>query len=153
RGAAQDLDDLKETLGPTHESAPCSLAAWWQQAAATESAFSLACAVRCRLAFRAKSCFTSPMERGLNATREANFADWYQAVVREAGLAVTSPVRGSMIIKPWGYGVWELIQQELDRRIKASGHQNAYFPLFVPLSFFAKEASHVEGFAKEMAVV
>jgi prolyl-tRNA synthetase len=58
-----------------------------------------------------------------------------------------------MIIKPWGYGVWELIQAELDRRIKATGHQNAYFPLFVPLSFFAKEAAHVEGFAKEMAVV
>ncbi len=93
------------------------------------------------------------MQRGLNATREANFADWYQAVVREADLAENSPVRGSMIIKPWGYGVWELIQTELDRRIKASGHQNAYFPLFVPLSFFAKEAAHVEGFAKEMAVV
>ncbi len=93
------------------------------------------------------------MERGLNATREANFADWYQAVVRDAELAENSPVRGSMIIKPWGYGIWELIQQELDRRIKASGHQNAYFPLFVPLSFIAKEASHVEGFAKEMAVV
>jgi len=93
------------------------------------------------------------MQRGLNATREANFADWYQAVVREADLAENSPVRGSMIIKPWGYGVWELIQAELDRRIKASGHQNAYFPLFVPLSFFAKEAAHVEGFAKEMAVV
>jgi prolyl-tRNA synthetase len=100
-----------------------------------------------------KSCFTRPMQRGLNATREANFADWYQAVVREADLAENSPVRGSMIIKPWGYGVWELIQAELDRRIKASGHQNCYFPLFVPLSFIAKEASHVEGFAKEMAVV
>jgi prolyl-tRNA synthetase len=93
------------------------------------------------------------MQRGLNATREADFADWYQAVVREADMAENSPVRGSMIIKPWGYGVWELIQQELDRRIKASGHQNCYFPLFVPLSFIAKEASHVEGFAKEMAVV
>ena len=93
------------------------------------------------------------MQRGLNATREANFADWYQAVVREADMAENSPVRGSMVIKPWGYGVWELIQQELDRRIKASGHQNCYFPLFIPLSFIAKEASHVEGFAKEMAVV
>src|SRR3984885_2429576 len=93
------------------------------------------------------------MQRGLNVTREANFAEWYQAVVREADMAENSPVRGSMIIKPWGYGVWELIQQELDRRIKATGHQNCYFPLFVPLSFIAKEASHVEGFAKEMAVV
>jgi prolyl-tRNA synthetase len=93
------------------------------------------------------------MERGLNATREADFANWYQAVVREADLAETSPTRGAMIIKPWGYGIWELIQAELDRRIKASGHQNVYFPLLIPLSFFAKEASHVEGFAKEMAVV
>ncbi len=78
------------------------------------------------------------MERGLNATREADFANWYQAVVREADLAETSPVRGAMIIKPWGYGIWELIQAELDRRIKATGHQNVYFPLFIPLSFFAK---------------
>ena len=93
------------------------------------------------------------MQRGLNATREANFADWYQAVVREADLAENSPVRGSMIIKPWGYGVWELIQAELDRRIKASGHQNAYFPLLIPQSFLQKEAEHVEGFAPELAVV
>ncbi len=93
------------------------------------------------------------MERGLNATREADFANWYQAVVREADLAETSPTRGAMIIKPWGYGIWELIQAELDRRIKATGAQNVYFPLLIPLSFFAKEASHVEGFAKEMAVV
>src|ERR1700722_7954162 len=97
------------------------------------------------------------MQRALSAHRmngeRSNFPDWYQAVVREADLAENSPVRGSMIIKPWGYGVWELIQQELDRRIKATGHQNCYFPLFIPLSFIAKEASHVEGFAKEMAVV
>ena len=63
------------------------------------------------------------------------------------------PVRGAMVIKPWGYGVWEQIQQELDRRIKATGHENCYFPMFIPLSFIAKEAEHVEGFAKEMAVV
>src|SRR5580704_18391383 len=92
------------------------------------------------------------MQRALSVTRE-NFADWYQAVVREADMAETSPVRGAMVIKPWGYGVWEQIQQELDRRIKASGHDNCYFPLFIPLSFIAKEAEHVEGFAKEMAVV
>ncbi|HEX4179951.1 MAG TPA: aminoacyl--tRNA ligase-related protein [Caulobacteraceae bacterium] len=89
----------------------------------------------------------------LNATRAANFAEWYQAVVRDADMAETSPVRGCMVIKPWGYGVWELIQAELDRRIKATGHENCYFPLFIPLSFVAKEAEHVEGFAKEMAVV
>ena len=89
----------------------------------------------------------------LNATRAANFAEWYQAVVRDADMAENSPVRGCMVIKPWGYGVWELIQAELDRRIKATGHENCYFPLFIPLSFIAKEAEHVEGFAKEMAVV
>ena len=93
------------------------------------------------------------MQRALNVTRADNFPDWYQAVVRDADMAETSPVRGCMIIKPWGYGVWELIQGELDRRIKATGHDNCYFPLFVPLSFIAKEAEHVEGFAKEMAVV
>jgi prolyl-tRNA synthetase len=83
----------------------------------------------------------------------STFPEWYQAVVREAEMAEPSPVRGSMVIKPWGYGVWEQIQKELDRRIKESGHENCYFPLFIPLSFIAKEAQHVEGFAKEMAVV
>src|ERR1700756_693797 len=92
------------------------------------------------------------MQRALNVTRE-RFADWYQAVVRDADMAETSPVRGAMVIKPWGYGVWEQMQKDLDRRIKDTGHDNCYFPLFIPLSFFAKEAEHVEGFAKEMAVV
>jgi prolyl-tRNA synthetase len=92
------------------------------------------------------------MQRALNVDR-SRFADWYQAVVRDADMAESSPVRGAMVIKPWGYGVWELIQQELDRRIKASGHDNCYFPMFIPLSFIAKEAEHVEGFAQEMAVV
>ncbi len=97
------------------------------------------------------------MQRALSEHRSvsgrSNFPNWYQAVVREADMAENSPVRGSMIIKPWGYGVWEQIQKELDRRIKETGHDNCYFPLFIPLSFIAKEASHVEGFAKEMAVV
>ena len=92
------------------------------------------------------------MQRALNVTRE-QFADWYQAVVRDADMAESSPVRGCMVIKPWGYGVWERIQQLLDRRIKATGHENCYFPLFIPLAFIAREADHVEGFAKEMAVV
>src|SRR6204780_2791280 len=92
------------------------------------------------------------MQRALSVSRE-KFADWYQAVVRDADMAESSPVRGAMVIKPWGYGVWEQIQQELDRRIKATGHENCYFPIFIPLSFIAKEAEHVEGFAKEMAVV
>lgn len=89
----------------------------------------------------------------LKVTRAEDFPEWYQAVVREADLAEASPTRGSMIIKPWGMGIWERIQGELDRRIKETGHDNYYFPLLIPLSFFAKEAEHVEGFAKEMAVV
>ena len=97
------------------------------------------------------------MQRALSVSRmtgnRSTFPEWYQAVVREADLAENSPVRGMMIIKPWGYGVWEEIQRDLDRRIKETGHQNVYFPLLIPLGFFAKEAQHVEGFAKEMAVV
>jgi len=97
------------------------------------------------------------MQRALSVSRTTGnrltFPDWYQAIVREADMAEVSPVRGSMIIKPWGYGVWERIQQVMDRRIKAMGVDNCYFPLFIPLGFFAKEAEHVEGFAKEMAVV
>jgi len=89
----------------------------------------------------------------LKVTRAEDFPEWYQAVVREADLAENSPTRGSMIIKAWGMGLWERIQGELDRRIKETGHDNYYFPLLIPLSFFAKEAEHVEGFAKEMAVV
>ena len=97
------------------------------------------------------------MQRALSVSRttgnRSTFPDWYQAIVREADMAEVSPVRGSMIIKPWGYGVWERIQQTMDRRIKEMGVDNCYFPLFIPLGFFAKEAEHVEGFAKEMAVV
>ena len=89
----------------------------------------------------------------LKVTRAQDFPEWYQAVVREADLAELSPTRGCMIIKPWGYGIWERIQGELDRRIKESGHDNYYFPLLIPLSFIAKEADHVDGFAKEMAIV
>jgi prolyl-tRNA synthetase len=93
------------------------------------------------------------MKRALPVTREDNFPEWYQAVVDQADLAETSPVRGCMIVKPWGWGIWELVQAALDRRIKETGHENCYFPLFIPMSFIAQEASHVEGFAKEMAVV
>lgn len=89
----------------------------------------------------------------LEVTRAEDFPEWYQAVVREADLAEASPTRGSMIIKAWGMGLWERIQGQLDKRIKETGHDNYYFPLLIPLSFFAKEAEHVEGFAKEMAVV
>ena len=89
----------------------------------------------------------------LKVTRAEDFPEWYQAVVREADLAELSPTRGCMIIKPWGMGIWERIRGDLDRRIRETGHEDYYFPLMIPLSFFAKEAEHVEGFAKEMAVV
>lgn len=89
----------------------------------------------------------------LSPTRDEDYAEWYQQVIRAADLAETSVVRGCMVIKPWGYGLWENIQQALDRMFKDTGHQNVYFPLFIPLSFFEKEAEHVEGFAKECAVV
>lgn len=93
------------------------------------------------------------MKHALNVTREADFAAWYQEVIAEAEMAEESGVRGCMVIKPWGYGIWERIQTLMDARIKAAGVQNCYFPLFIPLSYFAEEAEHVEGFAKEMAVV
>lgn len=89
----------------------------------------------------------------ISPTREQDFPEWYQQVIKAADLAENSPVRGCMTIKPWGYGIWENIQARLDARIKATGHDNAYFPLFIPLSFLEKEAAHVEGFAKECAVV
>ena len=93
------------------------------------------------------------MKHALSVTREADFAAWYQDVIAEAEMAEESGVRGCMVIKPWGYGIWERIQSLMDARIKAAGVENCYFPLFIPLSYFEKEADHVEGFAKEMAVV
>ena len=92
-------------------------------------------------------------ENAISPTREENYPEWYQQVVRAAELADTSPVRGCMVIRPWGYALWENIQRVLDKRFKETGHQNAYFPLFIPKSFLEKEAEHVEGFAKECAVV
>lgn len=89
----------------------------------------------------------------IQPTREENYPEWYQQVIRAADLAEHSPVRGCMVIKPWGYAIWENMQRVLDGMFKASGHQNAYFPLFIPLSYLEKEAKHVEGFAKECAVV
>jgi prolyl-tRNA synthetase len=85
--------------------------------------------------------------------REEDYSEWYQQVIKVAELAEHSPVRGCMVIKPWGYALWENIQHYLDRKFKETGHQNAYFPLFIPLSYLEKEAKHVEGFAKECAVV
>jgi len=86
-------------------------------------------------------------------TRAEDFAAWYNEVVLRAELADYSPVRGSMVIRPYGYALWENMQRALDAMFKATGHQNAYFPLLIPQSFIAREAEHVEGFAKEMAIV
>lgn len=86
-------------------------------------------------------------------TREEDYPEWYQQVIKVADMAEHSLVRGCMVIKPWGYALWENIQRILDRRFKETGHKNAYFPLFIPLSYLEKEAKHVEGFAKECAVV
>ena len=86
-------------------------------------------------------------------TRAEDYSKWYNELVVKADLAQNSGVRGSMVIKPYGFAIWERIQADLDRRFKETGHMNAYFPLFIPKSYFSKEASHVDGFAKECAVV
>jgi prolyl-tRNA synthetase len=94
-----------------------------------------------------------PQKTAISPTRAENYPEWYQQVVKAADLAENSDVRGCMVIKPWGYAIWENIQRRLDAMFKATGHENAYFPLFIPMSFLEKEAQHVEGFAKECAVV
>jgi prolyl-tRNA synthetase len=88
-----------------------------------------------------------------NTTRAEDYSKWYNELVYKADLAEHSDVRGCMVIKPYGYAIWEKMKDELDRRFKETGHSNAYFPLFIPKSYLSKEASHVEGFAKECAVV
>ncbi len=89
----------------------------------------------------------------ISPTREEDYPEWYQQVVKAADLAENTPVRGCMVIKPWGYGLWEQIQSQLDKMFKDTGHKNAYFPLLIPLSYLEKEAEHAEGFATECAVV
>jgi len=86
-------------------------------------------------------------------SKSKDYAQWYNDLVIKADLAQNSAVRGCMVIKPYGYAIWETMQAELDRRFKETGHKNAYFPIFIPKSYFSKEAAHVEGFAKECAVV
>ncbi len=112
---------------------------------------------RLRLRFpRSTSARVSKKKKGrtgISPTRVENYPEWYQQVVRAADLAESSPVRGCMVIKPWGYAIWENMQRIMDGMFKETGHQNAYFPLFIPKSFLEKEATHVEGFAKECAVV
>src|SRR6201985_2652864 len=92
------------------------------------------------------------MSKGI-ISKEEDYSQWYNDLVIKADMAEYSPVRGCMIIKPYGYSIWEKMQAVLDKMFKDTGHSNAYFPLFIPKSFFSKEASHVEGFAKECAVV
>src|ERR1700675_3581849 len=92
-------------------------------------------------------------QTAIQPTRDEDYAEWYQQVVRAADLAENSSVRGCMVIKPWGYALWENSQRVLDRMFKETGHVNAYFPLFIPLSYLEKEAQHVEGFAHECAGV
>jgi prolyl-tRNA synthetase len=86
-------------------------------------------------------------------TRSEDFAEWYNEVVLRSELADYSPVKGSMVIRPWGYGIWENMQRALDAMLKETGHENAYFPLLIPMSFIEREKDHVEGFAPELAVV
>jgi len=93
------------------------------------------------------------MAKGAIVTRAEDFPRWYQEVIAGAEMADNGPARGTMVIRPWGYGIWELMQAELDRRIKDAGAENAYFPLFIPEAFLKLEAEHVEGFAPELAVV
>ena len=101
--------------------------------------------------------FAYPMAKApktaIQPTRVDDYPEWYQQVIRASDLAENSPVRGCMVIKPWGFRLWENMQRALDDMFKATGHQNAYFPLFIPMSYLEKEAEHVEGFAKECAVV
>ena len=89
----------------------------------------------------------------ISPRRSEDFSEWYQQVVRAAELAENSPVRGCMVIKPWGFTLWENMQRVLDKMFKDTGHRNAYFPLLIPKSYLEKEAEHIEGFATECAVV
>ena len=93
------------------------------------------------------------MKTAITPTREENFSEWYQNLIVAADLAENAPVRGCMTIKPYGWAIWELMRDEMDKRIKAAGVQNANFPLLIPIAYFNKEAEHVAGFAKEAAVV
>jgi prolyl-tRNA synthetase len=94
-----------------------------------------------------------PPKNAISPTRAEDFPEWYQQVIKAADLAENSETRGCMVIKPWGYGIWEQIQRQLDHRFKEAGHENAYFPLLIPVSYLEKEADHAEGFATECAVV
>ena len=89
----------------------------------------------------------------ISPKREEDYSEWYQQVIKAADLSENSAVRGCMVIKPWGFAIWERMKEVLDSKFKETGHENAYFPFFIPLSYLEKEAEHVDGFAKECAVV
>ncbi len=93
------------------------------------------------------------VEHAITPTRDENYPQWYQEVVRASDMAENAPVKGCMVIKPWGFSLWENMTRQLDEKFKETGVRNAYFPLFIPLAYFEREAEHVEGFAKECAVV
>src|ERR671917_539575 len=90
---------------------------------------------------------------GVLTAQSEDFPRWYQDVIAKAGLADNGPVRGTMVVLPYGFAIWERMQAEMDARIKAAGAENAYFPLFIPQSYLRREAEHVEGFAPELAIV
>lgn len=92
-------------------------------------------------------------QKAISPTRQEDYPQWYQQVIKAADLAENSPVRGCMVIKPWGYALWEKMQSYLDKKFKETGHSNVYFPLLIPLRYLQQEAQHIEGFAKECAVV
>lgn len=96
---------------------------------------------------------TKKVKTAINPTRQEDYPKWYQEVIKAADLAEVSPTRGCMTIKPWGYAIWENMQRVLDDTFKSMGHKNVYFPLLIPMSYMQKEAEHIEGFAKECAVV
>ena len=92
-------------------------------------------------------------EVGITVSKSENFSEWYTQVVIKAELADYGPVKGTMVIRPYGFEIWDRLKNSFDKRFKETGHVNAYFPLFIPKSFLSREAKHVEGFAKECAVV
>lgn len=96
---------------------------------------------------------SNKVQTAITPTREDDYPMWYQEVVKASEMAEKSSVRGRMVIRPWGYSLWENISSQLDEMFKQTGVKNAYFPLFIPLSYLEKEAEHVDGFAKECAVV
>src|SRR5690606_19859673 len=98
-------------------------------------------------------CYNKTMSKNKLPKKSENISEWYTTVIQLADLTDYGPAKGTMIIKPYGYAIWELVQQALDEKIKARGIGNSYFPLFIPMSFLEKEKDHIDGFAPELAIV